>query len=246
MVLSNITFCILWPWPQTIKKVSPDRKKELVKKIQENQKQLLVLAESCPENFYHKYLLVEAELARLEYKNWKAARTYEATIREARKNEFQNDEALACENAALFWLSKGSVKIAGEFINEAYHRYGLWGANLKQSMLKSKYPEFIRERGTGLLRTHRTISSTTSTATEIYSGQTLDLQSVLKSSTAISGEIKLENLLDKLMKIVIENAGAQRGVLILKKEGKLYVEAEGSISKDDVEILTGIPNSSWK
>ncbi|EJP05308.1 protein kinase domain-containing protein [Leptospira interrogans] len=228
------------------KKVSPDRKKESVKKIRENQKQLLVLAESCPENFYHKYLLVEAELARLEYKNWKAARTYEAAIREARKNEFQNDEALACENAALFWLSKGSVKIAGEFINEAYHRYGLWGANLKQSMLKSKYPEFIRERGTGLLRTHRTISSTTSTATEIYSGQTLDLQSVLKSSTAISGEIKLENLLDKLMKIVIENAGAQRGVLILKKEGKLYVEAEGSISKDDVEVLTGIPLGSSK
>ncbi|MBF3337526.1 AAA family ATPase [Leptospira borgpetersenii serovar Hardjo-bovis] len=228
------------------KKVSPDLKKEYLKKIQENQKQLFILAESCPENFYHKYLLVDAELAKLEYKNWKAARTYEAAIREARKSEFQNDEALACENAAMFWLSKGSVKIAGEFINEAFHRYGLWGANLKQSMLKSKFPEFIRERGTGILRTHRTISSTTAAATEVYSGQTLDLQSVLKSSTAISGEIKLENLLDKLMKIVIENAGAQRGVLILKKEGKLYVEAEGSISKDDVEVLTGIPLGSSK
>ncbi|PJZ59107.1 protein kinase domain-containing protein [Leptospira barantonii] len=228
------------------KKVSPDLKKEYLKKIKENQKQLLSLAESCPENFYHKYLLVDAELARLEYKNWKAARTYEAAIREARKNEFQNDEALACEMAAMFWLSKGSVKIAGEFINEAFHRYGLWGANLKQSMLKSKFPEFIRERGTGTLRTHRTISSTTAAATEVYSGQTLDLQSVLKSSTAISGEIKLENLLDKLMKIVIENAGAQRGVLILKKEGRLYVEAEGSISKDDVEVLTGIPLGNSK
>ncbi|TGK29505.1 GAF domain-containing protein [Leptospira gomenensis] len=223
------------------KKVTPDKKKEYLKKIKENQRQLLTLAESCPENFYHKYLLVEAELARLEYKNWKAARTYEAAIREARKNEFPNDEALASEMAAMFWLSKGSVKIAGEFINEAFHRYGLWGANLKQSLLKSKFPEFVRERGTGTLRTHRTISTTTAAATEVYSGQTLDLQSVLKSSTAISGEIKLENLLDKLMKIVIENAGAQRGVLILKKEGRLFVEAEGSIMKDDVEVLTGIP-----
>ncbi|MBM9576412.1 AAA family ATPase, partial [Leptospira sp. 201903070] len=228
------------------KKVTPDKKKEYLKKIRENQKQLLVLAESCPENFYHKHLLVEAELARLEYKNWKAARTYEAAIREARKNEFPNDEALACEMAATFWLSKGSIKIAGEFINEAFHRYGLWGANLKQSMLKSKYPEFIRERGTGTIRTHRTISTTTAAATEVYSGQTLDLQSVLKSSTAISGEIKLENLLDKLMKIVIENAGAQRGVLILKKEGRLYVEAEGSITKDDVDVLTGIPLGNSK
>ncbi|EMN91450.1 hypothetical protein LEP1GSC108_1977, partial [Leptospira weilii str. UI 13098] len=45
------------------KKVSPDLKKEYLKKIQENQKQLFILAESCPENFYHKYLLVDAELA---------------------------------------------------------------------------------------------------------------------------------------------------------------------------------------
>ncbi|PJZ69662.1 serine/threonine protein kinase [Leptospira perolatii] len=222
---------------------SQEQKAKFIERIKKNQQKLKLLAVTAPENFEHKYLLVEAELARLEYKNWKAGKTYEQAIHLAGRNEFWNDEALACELAARFWLSKSSIKVASLYLNDAYQRYGRWGAVQKQNLLKAKHPEFIRERA-GTYRTTRTFGSLTTrtmSATEVFTGQTLDFQSILKSSTAISGEIKLENLLDKLMKISIENVGAQKGILILKRDGKLFVEAEGSIWEDEVKVMQDIP-----
>jgi hypothetical protein len=67
------------------------------------------------------------------------------------------------------------------------------------------------------------------------------LTSVLKASQAISGEIELDRLLARLMKIVVENAGAQRGLLILQKQGRWVIEAEGTVGREDVAVL----QSSW-
>ncbi|EPG67815.1 protein kinase domain-containing protein [Leptospira wolffii] len=224
---------------------SHDQKVKYLERIKKNQQKLKLLAENAPENFEHKYLLVEAELARLEYKNWKAAKTYEQAVQLAGKNEYYNDEALACELAAKFWFAKGSVKIGSQYIGEAYQKYGRWGATKKQELLRAKFPEFIREKGgRDTFRTTRTIgtiSTRTASATEVYTGQTLDFQSILKSSTAISGEIKLESLLNTLMQISIENVGAEKGVMILRRDGKLSVEAEGSTTDDEIRVLQGIP-----
>ncbi|TGK05001.1 GAF domain-containing protein [Leptospira semungkisensis] len=226
-------------------KLSPqDKKAKFLERMKKNQQKLKLLSENSPENFEHKYLLVEAELARLEYKNWKAAKTYEQAIQLASKNEYYNDEALAAELASKFWFSKGSAKIGSQYISEAYQKYGRWGATKKQELLKAKYPEFIREKGRDTLRATRTLgtlSTRTAAATEVYTGQTLDFQSILKSSTAISGEIKLESLLDTLMQISIENVGAEKGVMILRRDGKLFVEAEGSITDDEIRVMQGIP-----
>ncbi|TGM12192.1 GAF domain-containing protein [Leptospira selangorensis] len=222
-----------------------EQKAKFLERIKKNQQKLKVLAENAPENFEHKFLLVEAELARLEYKNWKAAKTYEQAVQLAGKNEYYNDEALAAELASKFWFSKGSIKIGSQYIAEAYQKYGRWGAIKKQELLKAQFPEFIREKGgRDTFRTTRTIgtlSTRTASATEVYSGQTLDFQSILKSSTAISGEIKLESLLDTLMQISIENVGAEKGVMILRRDGKLFVEAEGSTTDDEIRVLQGIP-----
>lgn len=223
---------------------SQEQKAKFMERIKKNLAKLKLLSESAPENFEHKYLLVEAELSRLEYKNWKAAKTYELAIQLASRNDFSNDEALACEFAGRFWLAKGSVKISSQYVSDAYHRYGKWGAIKKQELLRAKHPEFLREKSRDTFRTTYTIGTMgthTAAATEVYTGQTLDFQSILKSSTAISGEIKLEALLDKLMQISIENVGAQKGILILRRDGKLSVEAEGSIWDNEVRVLQGIP-----
>jgi hypothetical protein len=47
-------------------------------------------------------------------------------------------------------------------------------------------------------------------------GDMLDLTTFSKVSQAISGEINLKNLIAKMMAIVMENAGAEKGFLILK------------------------------
>ncbi|TGK15231.1 GAF domain-containing protein [Leptospira fluminis] len=226
------------------KSSSQAQKTKFLEKIKRNLAKLKLLSENSPENFEHKYLLVDAELSRLEYKNWKAAKTYEQAVQLAAKNEYSNDEALGCELAARFWLAKGSAKIAAQYISESYYRYGKWGALKKQEMLRVEHPEFVREKSRGTFRTAYTlgtIGTHTASATEVYTGQTLDFQSILKSSNVISGEIKLEALLDKLMQISIENVGAQKGILILKRDGKLSIEAEGNIWSEEIHVLQGIP-----
>jgi signal transduction histidine kinase/DNA-binding NarL/FixJ family response regulator len=77
--------------------------------------------------------------------------------------------------------------------------------------------------------------------TESQTSTTLDLTSVLKAAQAISSEIVLDKLLNTLMHTVIENAGAQQGCLILKKDGELMIVAEKSINRADVAMLPPIP-----
>jgi signal transduction histidine kinase len=66
--------------------------------------------------------------------------------------------------------------------------------------------------------------------------QALDLATVMKGAQAISGEIVLENLLEKLMCIAIENAGAQRGALLLETNGEWRIEAEGNVSTSQAAV----------
>jgi tetratricopeptide (TPR) repeat protein len=92
------------------------------------------------------------------------------------------------------------------------------------------------------LSTTLTLRATTS-STRKTASTVLDLTSVLKASQAISGEIVFDQLLKKLMTVIIENAGAQRGFIILEKNGQWVIEAEGAIDKDEVTVLQSIPLS---
>jgi predicted ATPase/serine phosphatase RsbU (regulator of sigma subunit)/tRNA A-37 threonylcarbamoyl transferase component Bud32 len=226
------------------KSLSIEKRKEALKIIKENQKQLKIWATSCSENYLHKYLFIEAQLARLTYKNWKAAKYYDTAIIEARKNDFIQNEALFLEIAAQFWMSKGNNKIANQYLHESYQRYKAWGAESKCLLMLETYVDFLTDYKKSPTTISRPIIPSAGagkvTQTELYTTQTLDLQSVFKSSSAISSEIKLENLLKKLLNILIENAGAQKGVLLLKRSRDWKVEAVGNAADNQVELL-GIP-----
>ena len=64
----------------------------------------------------------------------------------------------------------------------------------------------------------------------------LDVASVIKASQALSGEIELPKLIDRLMTIAIENAGADRGLLILPSEDEFLIQAEARATGDQVEV----------
>lgn len=233
------------------KTANKQTKQDYLLQIKQNQKQMKTWAQNCPENFLHKFLLVEAEIARLEYKNWKAAKLYDEAITESKKNEFIQNEALSNELAGRFWNYKKNTHTAKEYINSAIKRYESWGAVRKIESLKSTYSDLIIDNSTSdevnnsynfnLNRTFTNSSSTTSQGSD-----TLDIQSIIKSSSAISGEIRLESLLQKIMNIVIENVGAERGVLLLKSQNDFFIEAEGSTKEDDVKIRTNISLKNYK
>ncbi|HEY9674519.1 MAG TPA: AAA family ATPase [Waterburya sp.] len=229
----SLTLSALYP------STSSSLQQEYWETLEANQKKMKTWADNCPENFLHKYLLVEAEIARISGKEIEAIDLYDRAITSARENGYIQNEALGNELAAMFWLGKGKEEFAQIYLKKAHYGYQLWGAKRKVEDLEEKYPQLVAKSSTA-----RNITETPGATTKITSTETsvaLDLATVMKASQAIAGEIVLDKLLASLMKILIENAGAQCGYLILETEEKLQIEAAGFIDSDTITVLQSIP-----
>ncbi|MEG4284813.1 hypothetical protein QUB68_16925 [Microcoleus sp. A006_D1] len=208
--------------------------KHCLKKVRNNQKKIKKWAHHAPMNHLHKFNLVEAERYRIIGKDSLAVDYYDRAISLAKEHEYIHEAVLAYELAAKFYLSRGKELTAKAYMQEARYCYQLWGAAAKVKDLETRYPQLFA------ISTSKNILTTTST-TGSRSSSALDISTVMKASEVISGEIVLDNLLSKLMKILIENVGAQTGYLILEKQGKLLIEAEGTVDTERVKLLPSIP-----
>ncbi|MBD2185538.1 AAA family ATPase [Aerosakkonema funiforme] len=211
-------------------------------RINLNQEKMQKWAHHAPMNFLHKFDLVEAEKARVLGQVVAAMDFYERAIKGARDNGFIQEEALAYELAAKFYQARGMDKFAQTYMKEAHYGYVRWGAKAKVEDLEVKYPYLLpKSSPANNLTFSHTINNPNITTTGSQSASALDLATVMKASQAISGEILLDKLLTKLMKILMENAGAQTGYLILETEGKLQIEACGEVDSDNITVLQSIP-----
>ncbi|NEQ36871.1 MAG: AAA family ATPase [Okeania sp. SIO3I5] len=215
---------------------------EVMERVAENQRELQQQwAKYAPMNYQHKVDLVEAEKCRILGKKAEAIELYNKAISGSRSNEYIQEEALANELAAKFYLDWQQEKIASVYMMEAHYCYSQWGAIAKVKHLEKNYPQLLK---TSKSKTDRTTSfqgTSTSNDTEF-----LDLATVIKSTTAISSEIVLEKLLATLMDILIENAGAQRGILILVHGEGLFIEATKEENSDQISVLQSIPVSEFQ
>jgi predicted ATPase/signal transduction histidine kinase/DNA-binding NarL/FixJ family response regulator/tRNA A-37 threonylcarbamoyl transferase component Bud32 len=193
-------------------------------------------AENCPENIEHKYLLVQAELARLEGEITLAMTLYEEAIQLAEEAGYINNQALANELYAKFWLEQGRSKIAQLYMTEALRLYQNWGATAKVKALRQSYAGLTQSRVS-----HQTSANQTLVISESSSSAQLDLATVTKASQAIASELHLDKLLLNMMQIIIENSGAQKGLLLLESEGELKIEAVVSKDEPQVEVLQSQP-----
>ncbi|MEH1962133.1 MAG: AAA family ATPase [Nostoc sp.] len=199
---------------------------EILKEVAVNQETMQLWAHYAPMNHLHKYHLVEAEKARVLGQLLEAEEFYEQAIEGAKENEYVQEEALAYELAAKFYLSRGREKIARTYMKEAHYCYERWGATAKVKDLETRYPQLFSPSSS---MAHTRIPKT-SIATSNSSDIAFDLAAVMKASLAISSEIELEQLLSSLMKILIENAGAQTGFLLLENSGEWVIEASGQLN----------------
>jgi predicted ATPase/serine phosphatase RsbU (regulator of sigma subunit) len=204
---------------------------DILEKVSANQDKIKNWACYAPENFQHKYDLVEAEKACTLGDIVSAMEFYDQAIHGARKQEYLQEEALAYERAAEFYLALGREEIAQAYMTRARHGYTLWGAKGKISQLVKKYPKLLPTLS--VATTTLTHASMTMTGATILGsmGSSLDLTTVMKASQAIASEIKLDKLLAKLITMVIENAGAQTGFLILSNQRELTIEAAAEFEK---------------
>jgi PAS domain S-box-containing protein len=187
--------------------------------------QIAVWADNCPATFANRAALVGAELARLEQRELDAERLYEEAIHSAREHGFVQNEGLAHELAARFYAARGFETIAHAYLRDARHCYLRWGAFGKVRQLEQLHPQ---------LRDVPVPASPTNTIGA--SVEQLDVGTVLKAAQAVSGEIVLGELIKTLLRIAIEHAGAERGLLILFPGDEPRVAAEATTGSGQVEV----------
>jgi predicted ATPase/GAF domain-containing protein len=195
-------------------------------------------ADHAPMNYLHKFYLIEAEQYRIQGFYLEAMDCYDRAIAKAKEHKYINEEAFANELAAKFYLDWGKVKIAQVYLNEAHYLYSLWGAIAKVEDLQVKYPQLLIVSSSSVTPLSDQLRTTTSNT---RSGEVLDLATIIKASQAISSEIVLDKLLARLMKILIESAGAQIGYLVLETEGELLIEASGSVDEERMTVVKSLP-----
>ncbi|WP_333092741.1 trifunctional serine/threonine-protein kinase/ATP-binding protein/sensor histidine kinase [Microcoleus sp. S36b_B5] len=204
-----------------------------------NLRKLQIKSLSAPMNLQHKCDLIEAEIAQTLGNIVRAMEYYDRAIAGAQENEYIQIQALAAELAGAFYLSIGRERIAKTYLIEARYCYQRWGAQAKVRHLESKYPQWLTLAS--ISTNIETRKSTSSACTTSDSAGVLDLTTAVKASQTLASEIVLDKLLAKMMKIVIENAGGETGFLILEKDGKLVIEASGSVDADRVAVMQSIP-----
>ena len=230
--------------------------KKLFKESARGYKNLKKWARHIPANYRHKQLLLEAEYERLEGNYFSAAEKYDRAIELAAGQKFFQEEGLACELAGEFYIRQNRNIQAEFYLRQAVRAYETWGGLMKVRRLKEQYPRFLSEYShfrlnprpvsispdlNNSLSTSRSISLNDELSTSRNDSSRLDLLSVIKTSRFLAGQIELGALLKEMIRIMMENAGADEGIIILNEEGRLYIQARSETLSAKIRVLEGIP-----
>ncbi|WP_017651913.1 ATP-binding sensor histidine kinase [Fortiea contorta] len=213
--------------------------------IEFHQAKLKIWADNCPENFLHKYLLVQAEIDRIQGQTLAAIDNYDRAIYLAKINSYIPELGLANELAAKFYLNWGKEKIAQVYLQEAYYSYARWGAKAKINDLEKCYPQQLQPilqqqrinlnpQETIAIRTTSTSTINSSTRSSNIS-ELIDFTSVMKAAQVISISLELDELITRLTEIILENSGAEKSVLILSQDDTWQVRAIAKLDQDKIQ-----------
>jgi predicted ATPase/signal transduction histidine kinase len=211
-------------------KASVDQQREWRGLLTAHLEQLREWTDNYPPTFADKHALVSAEIARLEGRDSDAMRLFEQAIRSAREHGFVQYEGLAHEVAARFYATRGVESVTRTYLRNARNCYLHWGALGKVRQLDQRDP-WLHEESTPSV-----MSATIDAPVE-----QLDVGTVVKASQAVSSEIELGKLIETLMRISLEHAGAERGLLILFTGDEPRIAAEATTGGGNEVTLRNSP-----
>jgi len=206
-------------------KKNDKNKKKYWKRIKKNLKKIKEWAKLSPENFEHKYNLLLAIDNQLKRNFSEAISLFDKAINGAKKQGIIQEEALANEYTAYFWEENSNKTYFKSHLKQAILCYQRWGAKVVVDRLKKIIPKDELFENSYVKNIDDTDSLGTTTTTKTSISDALDFSTIFKSAQAISGQIVLKDLLETLMQITAENAGAEKSLLFLYKENELYLEA---------------------
>lgn len=231
----SLTLTALYP------NVNVELKKQYEKQLEANQSQLEIWAKHCPENFLHKYKVVAAEICRIKVDILTALDLYEEAIALSGDTHFIPESALINELAGKFWLSQNKPSCAQGPLLIAYQLYEQWGAKLKVNSLMHQHKKLLSPFVSSYPSNFTAIDNPIS----IQNLQLFDLASIMQTSQMISSDIDLPKLLYDIMKVLIENAGAQKGAFFLETTGNLLLQAEYKVD-GQLSTLQQLPLANWE
>ncbi|MGE3724509.1 MAG: AAA family ATPase [Candidatus Sericytochromatia bacterium] len=177
-------------------------------------KRMGFLAQLSPVNFEHNYLLIKAEKQHLNGDFLGALKSYDAAIQAAESHGFQHVQALANHLAGQACFAENQTRLALVYLSAAHRGYLQWGAPALLSRLEREFPSLVAQLSQADIE--RVFGGKTTSPASLETSH-LDLLSLIKASQALSEVVELHSLLEKLLLIVMENAGAQKGFLLLPK-----------------------------
>jgi len=204
---------------------SPEHRDRLMRMLTVHHESMSLWAEHCPENFANRKALLAAETARLEDRPLEAQSLYEEAIQLAHRHGFLHNEALACELAGKFHVARGLTTSADAYLRIARDCYERWGAYGKVRQLDARYPHL-----------RQGIAGRAATAVIDAPVTQLDVETVDRASQTLSSEMVLPTLLEKLVRLAVEHAGAERGLLILLHGDEPHIEAKATTGRGSVEV----------
>ncbi|PRP80785.1 putative ATPase [Planoprotostelium fungivorum] len=224
----------------------PQERQEGVRKFMEKTLALYEQwVEDCPVNNDHKLFLIRAETARIQKRPYEAVEYYVKAKTSAKTNQFLQFEGLANELAGRLWHNEGFPQYAKIHMEEAYFNYKDWNSSMKQKMIEKEFSQYLLDvPNKDEFEPLDTGTETSSVAEEREENDTdqLDMQTMVRMSEAISMDMSLEQLMDTMMKMIIENSGAQKGIFILSQDtGELLVVAEGDLDSMQVDTIRAVP-----
>ena len=192
------------------------------------------LAANCPENYRCFHLLLSAEIARIESDADRAGQLCKDALAYARHTSNVQLEALANELTARIWLLRGREETAAAFLKEACRRYAAWGALPKAADLEQQYRHVLGEDP----RVAPDHPRRQARGGHVQDSSTLDMATVVKLAHTIAVHMEVDGLLEQLMKLALENAGADRGAFLLERDGQLVIAASATAEPPKVRIAT--------
>lgn len=201
-------------------------KRRLWRVVQKKEKQFRMWSKANPCHYRHKWLLMQAEMARAAGDEQRAVYYYELAADEAGRQGYTPHAAIAHECAARFYKMRQYNKAFERHLLTAYQLYMNWGAYAKTHRLLNQHPwlsEAVGRHSAGHWRSRQPLAPV------------LDVAALLQASQAISRETELEALLKEMLRIVLQHSGADRAYLLLEDGGEWAVAARGVIAAHGLE-----------
>lgn len=212
---------------------APEPERESLARLLETERLALrTWSTSNPAQFLAMQHLLDAEAARIGGRDLEAIGHFEQSVAEALARGFVLHAALASERAGLFYLRRGRRALAAVYLQDAHLGFARWGANAKAHQLSAAHDELLSP--SSARASHASGHATTTT--RVLNGGSLDVEGLLRAAQAVAGELILDKLLDRLMRIVMLRAGAQRGFLLVPHGPQWTIAAEMRTAPDEIQV----------